>query len=210
MLFDDPASLEPDDVLDWFDLCSAGLAREEEEAYRLVGTEIEPPQPSFLLEVLGVGASREEISKYFMACRRELELSAVLTLTAAAEARIRLDAGLRMEADKDDLAQRLSLLRSNARADWRIPLYEDGIVDAWKTYIGSLTDLENVDRARLLTAIGQFRNLLGLRHWVAHGRYWDLQRGVEHYPPADAADMISELYDALRRAASYRSLMSFA
>jgi hypothetical protein len=73
MLFDDPASLEPGDVLDWFDLCSAGLAREEEEAYRLLGAEIEPRQPSFLPDVLGVGASREDIGKYFMACRRELE-----------------------------------------------------------------------------------------------------------------------------------------
>lgn len=34
MLFDDPATLEPDKVVDWFDLCSAGLAREEQEAYK--------------------------------------------------------------------------------------------------------------------------------------------------------------------------------
>lgn len=210
MLFDAPASLEPGDVLNWFGLCRAGLVREEQEAYRLLGADIELPQPSFVLDVVGVGASREEIGEYFMACRRELELTAVLTLTAAAEARIRLDAALRMETNKDDLAQRLRLLRSNARTEWRIPLYEDGIVDAWKTYIGSLTDLLKVDRARMLTSIGRFRNLLDIRHWVAHGRYWELQRGIEHYPPADAADMVSELYDALRRAADHRSLMSFA
>jgi hypothetical protein len=28
--------LEPGEVLNWFDLCSAGLAREEQEAYRLL------------------------------------------------------------------------------------------------------------------------------------------------------------------------------
>jgi len=145
-----------------------------------------------------------------MACRQELELAAVLTLTAAAEARIRLDAVRRMETNKDDLARRLSLLRANARMERLIPLYKDGIVDAWKTYIESLTDLLRVDRARLLTSIGRFKNLLAIRHWVAHGRYWELQRGIEQFPPTDAADMISDLYNALRKAANHRSLMSFA
>jgi hypothetical protein len=210
MLFDDPASLEPDDVLAWFNLCSAGLAREEKEAHRLLGAEIDAAQLTQLFSAFGIGASGEEIGEYFMACRRELELSAVFTLTASAEARIRLDAGLRIEANKDDLAQRLSRLRSAVRTDWRIPLYEEGIVEAWKTYIGSLSDLQKLDRARLLTAIGRFRNLLDLRHWVAHGRYWELQRGVEKFPPVDAADMVSELYEALRRAADHRSLMAFA
>jgi hypothetical protein len=209
MLFDDPATLEPDKVVDWFDLCSAGLAREEQEVYRLLGTEPELAQPPFLLEVLRVGTSREEIREYFMACRLELELAAVLTLTAAAEARIRLDAAVRARHNKGDLAQRLSVLRSNARTEWRIPLYEDGIVDAWKRYIGSLTDLLRVDRARLLTAIGRFKNLLDIRHWVAHGRYWELRRGIEHYSLSDAADIVSEFYDALRRAADHRNLMSF-
>jgi hypothetical protein len=166
MLFDEPASLEPGDVLNWFDLCSAGLAREEQEAYRLLGAEPELPQPAFVLDVLGVGASIEDIRKYFMARRQELELAAVLALTAAAEARIRLDAAVRMQENKDDLAQRLRLLGSNARTEWRIPLYEEGIVDAWKTYIGSLTHLLRLDRARLLTAVGRFRNLLDIRHWV--------------------------------------------
>ncbi len=36
MLFDEPTSLEPGDVLEWFEMCSAGLAREEQEAYRLL------------------------------------------------------------------------------------------------------------------------------------------------------------------------------
>ena len=207
MLFDDPSSLEPDDVLNWLTLCFAGLDREEQEAYRLLSASID--LPPFLLDYLGIGASREDIREYFMACRQELELTAVLTLTAAAEARIRLDAASRMEKSKDDLAKRFCVLRSSARTLWSIPLYEDGIVDAWKTYIGSLTDLLALERARLLTAVGRFKNLLSIRHWVAHGRYWQLQRGIEHYPPADAAEIVCELFDALRIAADQRSLMSF-
>lgn len=210
MLFDNPAALEPEDVVNWFDLCRTGLAREEQEAYQLLVGRAESIQPSLLFDALGIGASKDEVAEYFIACRRELELSAVLTLTAAAEARIRLDAALRMQRDKDDLARRLNLLRSNARTEWRIPLYQDGIVDAWKTYIGSLQDLLTVDRARLLTAIGRFRNLLEIRHWVAHGRYWAIRRGIEHYPPSDAAAIINELFDALRRAADHRGLMTFS
>jgi hypothetical protein len=210
MLFDEPASLEPGDVLNWFNMCSAGLAREEQEAYRLLGAEPELRQATVVLDALGVGSSRQDIREYFLACGQELELAAVLALTAAAEARIRLDAAVRMQENQDDLAQRLRLLRSNARTEWRIPLYEYGIVDAWKTYIGSLTDLLRLDRARLLTAIGRFRNLLEIRHWVAHGRYWELQRGIEHYPPAKAADIVGELYEALRKAADHRGLISFA
>ncbi|MGO8856702.1 MAG: hypothetical protein ACLQO1_13475 [Steroidobacteraceae bacterium] len=205
MLFDDPATLDPGDVLNWFDLCSDGLAREEQEA-RLLGSASE--LPVLLLDVLGLGASREDVAGYFTASRQELELAAVLTLTAAAEARIRLDAALRLQ-NMDDLAKRLRLLRSNARTEWHIPLYEEGIVDAWKLYIRSLTDLLRVDRARLLTAIGRFKNLLNIRHWVAHGRYWQLQRGMEHYSPADAAGIVVELYDALRRVADHGSLMPF-
>jgi hypothetical protein len=72
MLFDDPASLEPGDVLNWFNLCSAGLAREEQQGYRLLGAEPDVPAPQFLFDLLGVGASRADIRKYFMACGEEL------------------------------------------------------------------------------------------------------------------------------------------
>lgn len=210
MLFAAPASLEPGDVLNWFDLCNVGLAREEQEAFRLLGAGIEPPLPSPLFDVLGIGASRTDIRNHFTACRQELELVTLLTLTAAAEARIRLDALQRRATAKDELARRLGVLSANVRAEWQIPLYDDGIIAAWKTYIGSLPDLVNLDRARLLSAIGRFKNLLDVRHWVAHGRYWQIQRGIEHYPPTTVADIVSDLYDALRSAANHRSLMAFS
>lgn len=86
MLFDEPASLEPGNVLNWFDMCAAGLAREEQEAYRLLGAEPELRQAAGVLDALGVGASRQDIREYFLACGQELELAAVLALTAGAEA----------------------------------------------------------------------------------------------------------------------------
>jgi hypothetical protein len=53
------------------------------------------------------------------------------------------------------------------------------------------------------------QNLLRIRHWVAHGRYWEIRWDIEHYPPRDVADLIDDLFNALRSAASFRGLMSF-
>jgi hypothetical protein len=208
MLFDDPASLEPEEVVYWFEVCGAALAHEEQETYRLLGTEAEL-SPA-LVGALGVGASSEEIAAYFTGCREELELSAVLALTASAEARLRLDAALRMQRGQDALGKRLQVMQANARAGWMIPLYADGIVDAWKAYIASIANLVKNDRARMLTSIGRFKNLLDIRHWVAHGRYWELKWGITQFSPDVAADIVSELYTALRTAAGLEGLMSFA
>jgi len=207
MLFDDPTSLEPEDIVHWFEVCAAGLECEEREAHRQLGTQGQ--LSSTLTEVLSVGATREEISDYFKACRRELEISALLMLTASAEARLRLDASIRMQ-NQDALGKRLKVLRGNARSEWMIPLYEDGIVDAWKAYIGSINLPVRADRARLLASVGRFKNLLGVRHWVAHGRYWRIQRGIEHFPPDVAAGVVEDLYIALRAAAGLEGLPSFA
>jgi hypothetical protein len=208
MLFDAPASLEPIDVLNWLDVCNAGLDCEERDAHQLLQKDLE--LPSHLVDALGVAASRKDLDEYFVASRRELELSAVFTLIAAAEARVRQDAALRMKANGDDLANRLRLLLSNANMEWTIPLYEGGILDEWKRYIGSLTDLLRLDQARLLSAIGRFKNLLNIRHWVAHGRYWELKWNIEHFSPSGAAEIIAELYESLRKVAEHGSLISFA
>jgi len=208
MLFDDAASLAPEAVVQWFELCAAALVTEEQEAYRQLG--LRTQLSSIVTDILGVGASREDIADYFADCREELELSAVLVLTASAEARLRGDAAQRIEKSQDALGKRFKVLRANARTEWMIPLYDDGIVDAWKAFIASITNLVTPDKARLLTSIGRFKNLLDIRHWVAHGRYWKLQRGVEHFPPDVAADIVHELYAALRMAAGLEGLMSFA
>ena len=208
MLFDSPAVLAPESVLNWLALCVAGLAREEQEAYRLHNAAL--PLPHALNEELGVGASQADIVKHFIACRLELELTAVLTMTAAAEAKIRLDAISRIENGTDNFAKRLKFLRSRVQLPWAIPLYEDGIVDAWKTFIGSLADIPDRERAQCLNAVGCYRNLLNIRHWVAHGRYWRPKWGAERFVPADVAETIRDLYDTLRQVAIHGDVMSFA
>lgn len=68
MLFDDPAALEPIDILNWLDVCNAGLDCEERDACELLQKDLE--LPSHLVDALGPGASRKDLDEYFVASRR--------------------------------------------------------------------------------------------------------------------------------------------
>lgn len=205
MLFTPVSLLEPDIVLTWFDVCCEGLRRQEDEASRCLSARLEFPQP--LLTVFPVGASQDAVADYFQSSKEELALAAIFTLIAAAEARIRDDAALR-KGGTDVLAQRLKFLLTSVSTEWKVPLYEGGIIGAWKAYIQTLTDL-GPERARILSAIGRFKNLLNIRHWVAHGRNWNPVWDIEQYSPARTAEIIADFFNMLRQVASHRGLMEF-
>ncbi len=206
MLFDDPAALQPDDVLAWHELCSAGLQAERLETHRRLRVQAE--LPSYLNEILR-GAAQAEVDEYFTSCQRELDLSAVLTLAASAEARLRRDATGRRGPHGDDLSKRLAVLRSNVSTDWRVPLYDNGIMEAWKSYLQSTPGVPDTERDQLVRTIGRFKTILDLRHWVAHGRYWKFTREITSYPPILVARQIDSLYDALRKIADYGKITAF-
>jgi hypothetical protein len=208
MLFGAPGSLDPEDILHWLEVCSAGLTTEEREAFRLVGVG-QLPQPH-VVAALGIGAPIDEISDYFEHSRQEAEYASILFLTAAAEARIRDDAKARMsQSRRDDLAKRFAVLLTNARnVEWKIPIYENGVLDAWKTFIQT-SEAPKEDRDNVVTSIGQFKNLWRIRNWIAHGRSWETPRGIENLSIAEASDLIEDLYKALRWAADFRGVMPF-
>jgi hypothetical protein len=210
MLFDQPEKLQPDDVLDWHALCAAGLDCERLNVRECLLNQ--SPVPAYLRDALQ-GATSKEVDSYFLSCKQELDLAVVLTLIAAAEARIRLDARRRVEATanagNNTLAGRLKLLRAGVNKDWAVPLYEDGILDAWKDYTATLAAIPGQDQARIRTCIGNLKNMLHVRHWVAHGRYWELRNGIGHYPPVTVAKVVTSLYKALSEAAISGGLMAF-
>jgi len=209
MLFDQPATLEPDDVLDWHALCSAGLARERIDADLLLESATRVPE--YLSKNLPVGSTKLDIDQFFKLCQQELDLCTVLTLIAAAEARVRLDMSARLNKGKADfLATRFRELRSRVEKEWNVPLYDDGILDAWKTYVGTLGGWSQKDRGRQLSAIGGLKAALPVRHWAAHGRYWQIKRDIQSYPPIAVARTIEALYVSLREIANYGGLMAFA
>jgi len=207
MLFDHPETLEPEAILHWHSLCTNSLDQELRRVHLalLNGTTL----ASYLEGVLPIGSSLHDTDTYFEACKDELDLAANLALIAAAEARIRLDLERRCQ-DKDNLAQRLKLLKTNADKDYQIALYDNGIMDAWKDCVASLTALSDKDRDRHLSGIGGLKSVLPVRHWVAHGRYWELQGGIKRYPPVSVAIAITRLYAALQNISRSAGVRQFA
>ncbi len=207
MLFDQPETLGPDAVINWHSLCTLSLDQElrRVRANMLNGLDVEP----YLRDALPVGSGPQDADAYFEACKQEIDLAAVITLVAAAEARLRLDVKQRCKSS-GDLAARLLLLTNSASQEYQVALYENGIMDAWKDCVGSLSSVSQRDRDRLLTGIGGFKSLLPVRHWVAHGRYWKLPGGVKRYPPLVVANTVNKLYDALRETTRLSGLMRFA
>lgn len=207
MLFDHPETLEPEAILDWHSLCTNSLDQELRRVHLalLNGTSL----ASYLENALPIGSSLQDADTYFDACKDELDLAANLALIAAAEARIRLDLERRCH-DKDNLAQRLKRLKTNADKDYQIALYDNGIMDAWKDCVASFTALSHKDRDRLLSGIGGLKSVLPVRHWVAHGRYWELQGGIKRYPPVSVAIAITKLYGALQNISRSAGVRQFA
>jgi len=107
------------------------------------------------------------------------------------------------------LTGRLSLLFSMAGDDRAVPLYERGIMEAWKDYTATLSAISAQDQDRIRTCIGGLKDVLRVRHWVAHGRYWELRGGIGRYPPANVGKVVTSLYKALREAATCGGLMTF-
>ncbi len=207
MLFDQPETLEPDAVINWYWLCIFSLDQElgRVRANMLNGLDVEP----HLRDALPVGSGPDDAKDYFAKCKQEIDLAAVITLVAAAEARIQLDVKLRCKSG-GDLAARLLLLTNSVDKEYKVALYENGIMDAWKDCVGSLTNVQQKDRDRIRTGIGGFKDLFPVRNWLAHGPYWRLRRNVEQYPPVVVAKTISKLYDALRETTRLAGLMPFA
>jgi hypothetical protein len=203
LLFADPASLTPDAVLDWHELLSAGLSQERSRIKTLgIGAIL----PSYLAPSL-TGATVAEVDTYFKDCQTELDFSSSLVLIAAAEARIRHDAEKRQRDLTTSLGHRLSLIFSQYTSSWQVPLFQNGIMEEWKTHINS--SFARVESAPLLGAIGDFKVALQFRHWIAHGRYWTLKRSLSDFEPQTVANVINNLYATISSAAVRTGLIAF-
>lgn len=201
MLFDDPATLDPEDVLDWYGLCTGALALQQIEIRRQLAAQL--PPPSYLPDDL-LFAPEAEIDTYFKECQEELDLAAVFALLASAEARIRVDALSRANQPTDDVGRGVAVLLRNYDKPWQIPLYEEGILEIWKRQAAALAEHE---RATILTDIGKLKELLPLRHWIAHGRNFELARPVSNYPPSTVAHYVGQLYAALMQISTQQAGM---
>ncbi len=58
--------------------------------------------------------------------------------------------------------------------------------------------------------IGKLKELLDIRHWVAHGRSWTLVRDIKSYPPLLVARAIAKLNESLAKAANLGNVSPFS
>jgi hypothetical protein len=108
-----------------------------------------------------------EIDEFFERQSAELELLTTFELLASVEAILRLDLRDRvMKKRKDAVSRRFRGFRNRDR----LRLDED-ILEVWS--------------AEAQVSVSEFRTLLKLRHWLAHGRYWLPRLGQQR----DAADV---------------------
>jgi len=121
----------------------------------------------------------EEIDEFF----KELDYLAMLDLIAATEAAIRLDYQTRAYHGKgDEISRHFRKLYKKARD--RVSLEWD-VLEAWKRLA-----------PRTRAAVGDFCGALNLRHWLAHGRYWNPKLGRD-YSPADVYDISYNLLESI-------------
>ena len=134
------------------------------------------------------GMTRDEIDEEFGSRREELDSLTILGLMASAEAAIREDYRRRVAgARSDTLSKAYLVLHRGLPGNQRLrPSLEDDILD-------TLKDSGVVSRH----VIGDFRDALRLRHWLAHGRYWLLTLGKSSYAPDDIYHIAHALLAAL-------------
>lgn len=129
------------------------------------------------------GMTREDVDGYFEEHKRELDFLVCFDIISAVEGCLRLDYLSRVyKRLKDPMSRKFRALYKQSGP--RVRLSED-ILDSWS---GEYPSCKSV--------IGQFRGLLGLRDWLAHGRYWDPKLGRQ-YTPEGVFDVADQLFDNL-------------
>ncbi|MBF0155422.1 MAG: hypothetical protein HQL64_16935 [Magnetococcales bacterium] len=134
--------------------------------------------PTFSLTDMGLetmrGATPNQIRDYFDTLIEELENLVKLALLSSAEGHIRYDFANRINNnDQHPLTKQFSALLVASKfgaGGVKLPR----ILDAWIKQDPRNTSTINV-----------FGDILELRHWLAHGRWWNLKPGLPPYAVSD-------------------------
>lgn len=154
----------PWQVLEYFENSLESLGALRREA---ISGEIGPESKFY-------GLTPEEFSFAIERARTELEHQVVLLITASFEAVLRVDLAIRCRQRRRDSHSRALRARFRSRNFHEIRL--DEILDVWKAQVGSARKL------------GNLRQLVLFRHWLAHGRYWKQKSGLTACDPYEAWD----------------------
>ena len=125
-----------------------------------------------------LGMSPDEIDGFF----RELDYLAMLDLIVATEAAIRLEYWSRVDKRYKDPVSK-SLRKHYKRKHLNVRL--EDLLNLWAAAKPSVAG-----------AVGDFKGALHLRHWLAHGRYWN-ETFARDYSPGDVFDVCFNLQAAV-------------
>ncbi len=121
-----------------------------------------------------LGETYDKIERY----RDELEKQAILLLTASFEAIFRVDLRLRTWRRRKAREPHTESLRNRfAGRDVLKDVPFEDILDAWKKVLGGGVKV-----------IGNFKQVINYRHWLAHGRYWKQKSGLTEIGVYDVSE----------------------
>ncbi|HEY3743380.1 MAG TPA: hypothetical protein VGL53_26220 [Bryobacteraceae bacterium] len=139
--------------------------------------------PSRPYERRFTGLTSSEVHAFFKAQLAELEILVTLEILASTEAALRLDLRRRVSTKrKDPISRRFRAFNDPDRAR-----LDEDILEVWA--------------AEASIKVGEFRGLLKLRNWLAHGRHWLLRLGRD-YKVEDAYRISAALLNAIETASN--------
>ncbi|HUY36440.1 MAG TPA: hypothetical protein VMV69_27130 [Pirellulales bacterium] len=118
----------------------------------------------------------------------DLDQSAVLLLVASFEATLQVDFHERVtRKKKDGVSKELRRLWSRNAPHHGLTRWVtvEEIVDVWRKHVGHTA------------LIGNFKQLVLYRHWLAHGRYWVQKSGLGDIDPFEAWQRGIALFNVL-------------
>lgn len=167
------------EVLRWYNLHLTLLNEEDRRLPQLVLSGSVPDRYNDL--TLG------EVREWFATARKQLKYAAMLQLLTTTEALLRLGfEDLSKRQTKPKLFRRFRRI-ARERGD-KVRLVED-ILDTWADVYP--------ETARV---IRDFKGVLPLRDWLAHGRYWTPQMSRPGYDVGDVFDVTSEMLEKMQAA----------
>jgi hypothetical protein len=167
------------EVLRWYELQLLLLKEEDRRLPHLLSDDLIPERYR--------DQSIEELRQQFASARKHLRYAAMLHLLTTTEALLRLGfEDLSRRKTKPAIFRRFRQIERDRREKIRL---EEDILDTWiEVY---------PETAR---SIREFKRVLPLRDWLAHGRYWNPKIGRAVYEPPDVFDVASEMLDTMRDA----------
>jgi hypothetical protein len=172
------------DLWGWYEFQRALIGEEKGRVLDALNAALGPATNRY------AGKTPAELKDDFAYQQSELDQLMMLGLLTATKASLRVDFVLRVRYRKKDALSR-EFRNADKATKHRIEKIrlEADILDAWRKHGGS---------ARRKNAIGQFKGVLKLRHWLAHGRYWRPKLGrALGFDPVQVFDICKELLQSL-------------